>query len=150
MFDDVQQVFRCVVREVWVVTAATGERRGGLTVTWLSSASMDPQKPVVLVGLAPNHATTPLVEASGHFAAHLLRADQAGVAWRFASSSSRDGDKFAGLAVTEGAGKAPLLADCLARLECRVFHRVATGDRTYLWGDVVGAVSYTHLRAHET
>ncbi|MFO0905611.1 MAG: flavin reductase family protein [Pirellulales bacterium] len=131
------QLFRQVVREVWVVTAAHAGRRGGLTVTWLSAASLDPQRPVVLVGLAPNHATTPLVDASGHFAGHLLAADQAELAWRFASSSSRDVDKFAGLATSVGESGCPRLEDCLARVECRVFHRHETGDRTYFWGEVI-------------
>jgi flavin reductase (DIM6/NTAB) family NADH-FMN oxidoreductase RutF len=134
--DAVRDIFRRVVREVWVVTAAYQGRRGGSTVTWLSAASIDAALPTVLVGLAPNHHTAELVEASGEFAAHLLREDQVELAWRFASSSGRDHDKLAGLECEPAAGGPPRLKDCVARVTCRVYDRKPTGDRTYFWADV--------------
>ncbi len=135
--DRVRVIFRRVVREVWIVTAAYRGHRGGSTVTWLSAASIDAAQPTVLVGLAPNHFTAELVEASGEFAAHLLREDQAELAWHFAAISGRNHDKLAGLECEPAAGGLPLLRDCLARVTCRVYDRKATGDRTYYWADVV-------------
>lgn len=44
-------------REIWVVTAAAGARRGALTATWVSPVSVDPDRPMLLAGLAPNHFT---------------------------------------------------------------------------------------------
>lgn len=141
MLDQQQQevaggIFRALAREVWIVTVAHGSRRGGLTATWVHAASVDAAFPVALIGLAPNHFTAELVDGQRAFAAHLLRADQAELAWRFAATSGRDGDKLAGLDVTLGETGSPLLTDCLARIECRVYDRKATGDRIYYWGDV--------------
>ncbi len=154
--NEVRDLFRRVAREVWIVTAAHAGRRGGCTVTWLSAASIDASSPTVLVGLAPNHFTAELVEASGLFAAHLLREDQRELAWHFAASSGHAVDKLepleqahrleaplSALETSPGGGAAcvPLLRDCLARVICRVYDRKATGDRAYFWADVIGVLA---------
>jgi len=133
-FDAVMGLVR---REVWIVTAAAGGRRGGLTATWVTAASIDRQRPLMLAGLAANHFTAELVEAAGAFATHLLRPDQTELAWDFARDSGRERDKFAGLVTEAGPTGSPRLADCLGWLECRVVARLAAGERTYFWGEVV-------------
>jgi flavin reductase (DIM6/NTAB) family NADH-FMN oxidoreductase RutF len=124
-------------RELWIVTAAAGPRRGGLLASWVSVASIDRARPVLIAGLAPNHFTTELVQSNGSFAAHLLRAEQVDLAWIFASASSRTHDKFSGLEVQTHDTGSPVLTDCLAWFDCRVFHRHSTGDRLYFWADVL-------------
>ena len=135
--DAVRDLFRRMVREVWVVTAAYRGRRGGSTITWMSAASIDSALPTVLIALAPNHYTAELVAASGEFAAHLLGEGQGELAWHFAATSGRDHDKLAGLVCESALGGLPLLRSCLARVTCRVYDRKTTGDRTYFWADVV-------------
>mgnify|MGYP002087204098 CR=1 FL=1 len=61
---DIDALLRLVDREVWIVTAAAGGKRGGLTATWVAQASIDRERPVILAGLAPNHFTTELVEGT--------------------------------------------------------------------------------------
>ena len=94
---------------------------------------------MLLAGLAPNHYTTRLIESSGTLGAHLLRADQADLAWRLAESSGRDRDKLSGLLLTVGDTGAPILTDCLAWFDCRVAGRYDAGDRHLYWVDVVSA-----------
>ena len=132
-------VFRLIDREVWIVTAAAGERRGGLTATWVSQASLDPARPVVIAAIAPNHYTAELIEESGAFALHLLTKAQAHLAWRFGLGSGRDRDKLAGLKYRTVKSGSPILEDCLAWLDCKVFHRYAAGDRILYWADVLAA-----------
>ena len=126
-------------REVWVVTAAAGGRRGGLSATWVSPVSVDPQRPMLLAGLAPNHYTAQLVSESAAFVAHLLRPDQAELAFRMASTSGRDGDKLAGLTESDGETGSPILRDCAAWFDCRVIGRYDAGDRLFYWADIVAA-----------
>ena len=64
----IDKVLRLIDREVWIVTASDGPRRGGLLATWVSAASIDAERPVILAGLAPNHFTTELVQRSGSLA----------------------------------------------------------------------------------
>jgi len=133
----IDAVFRLVDREIWVVTAATSDRRSGLTATWVSQASIDAARPLVLIGLAPHHYTAEIVDVSGAFALHLLTSEQSDTAWGFANGSGRDRDKFSGLRTRVGATGSPLIEPCLAWLECKVYARLATADRNYYWSDVV-------------
>jgi len=133
----IEQVFRLIDREIWIVTAAAGPRRGGLVATWVTRASLDPQAPLVMVGLAPNHYTTELVLAAGAFGLHLVSRDQLELVWQFALGSGRDRDKLAGIAVTAGETGAPILSACVAWLDCRVVTTYDSGDRIFFWADVV-------------
>lgn len=135
--DQIDPVLRLIDREVWIVTAAANAHRGGLTATWVSAASIDPQRPVLLAGIAPNHFTAELIEQSHAFVAHLLKADQAALAYEFARDSGRQRDKLAGLAISPADSDAPILPECLAWLDCRVFASYDAGDRRFLWADVV-------------
>ena len=137
-------------RELWIITAADGERRGGLLATWVAPAAIDREQPVLFVGIAPSHFTAELVQASRAFAAHLLRPDQSELAWNFAASSGRQRDKLAGLAVDRGDSGAPILANCLAWFDCRVFARYDAGDRLLVWGDVVAGKLCVPLNADGT
>jgi flavin reductase (DIM6/NTAB) family NADH-FMN oxidoreductase RutF len=124
----IDSALRLLDRELWIVTASDGQRRGGLLATWVSSASIDPERPVLLAALAPNHFTAELVLASKAFAAHLLLPGQVEVAWNFASSSGRNRDKLAGLAVERHITLSPVLAHCLAWFDCQVFTHYDAGD----------------------
>ncbi len=139
-FNQIDSALRLIDREVWIITAAHGNRRGGLLATWVSAASIDPQRPILLAGIGPNHYTAELVHSNRAFAAHLLRPDQIELAWNFASGSGRDRDKFAGLAARTSDTASPLLTDCLASFDCRVIHHNNTGDRLFFWADVVGTL----------
>ncbi|HND51679.1 MAG TPA: flavin reductase family protein [Pirellulaceae bacterium] len=134
-------ILRQLTREVWVVTAATDYRRGGLTATWVHPVSLDPQLPLLLAAIAPNHFTAELVDEAAVFVAHLLADDQQSLAIRFALKSGRDTDKFEGLEFETLESGAPLLGGCVAALECRVLARLATGDRTFYWGAVVRTIA---------
>jgi flavin reductase (DIM6/NTAB) family NADH-FMN oxidoreductase RutF len=116
----VSEVWRRTDRELWLVSAAAGARRGGLIATFVTQAALTPELPRVLVGLAVQHHTRQLIEESRAFALHLLAEEQLELVWRFGLRSGRDMDKFAGLAVTQGVTEAPLLAEAPAWLECRV------------------------------
>ncbi len=133
----IQAVLQKVSREVWIVTAAHQSQRGGLTATWISQASLDPERPLLVAGLAVNHFTCELVIGSGRLTAHLLSDQQANLAWQFASSSGRDSDKFAGLRWSNSPLGTPRLDDCPAWLDCRVIEHHDTGDRRYFWAEIV-------------
>ena len=59
------------------------------------------------------------------------------VTWDFASGSGRDRDKLALLAAHTEGSESPVLDDCLAWLDCRVFFRFDGGDRIYFFADVL-------------
>src|SRR5262245_57890902 len=96
-------LFAWLDREIWLVTAQVGARRGGLIATFVSQASIVPEMPRMLVGLGKQHFTWELVEASNSFALHLLGEAQMELVWRFGLRSGRELDKFAGLSVRASA-----------------------------------------------
>jgi flavin reductase (DIM6/NTAB) family NADH-FMN oxidoreductase RutF len=138
----VASLFARTDRELWLVTAAAGGRRGGLIATFVSQASIVPALPRVLVGIARQHQTWQLIEASGAFALHLFGEEHLDWVWRFGLRSGRDIDKLDGLPAVVGATGSPILSDALGWLDCRVESRMDTGDRTvYLAAVLRGEVT---------
>jgi flavin reductase (DIM6/NTAB) family NADH-FMN oxidoreductase RutF len=134
---DASNVFAQLDRELWLLTARAGPRRGGLIATFVNQASIVPALPRVLVGLARLHHTHGLVEAGGAFALHLLGEEHLDWVWRFGLESGRDLDKLHGLAVTDAVTGSPVLTDARGWLDCRVEARLDTGDRTVFLAEVV-------------
>ncbi len=137
MLSAIDAAFRLLDREIWIVTAADGTRRGGLLATWVSPASLDVERPMLLAALGLNHFTTELILASNALAAHLLRPDQIDLSWNLAHGSGRQRDKLAGVNIEKRTTAAPVLTDCLAWFDCRVGARYNAGDRIFFWADVV-------------
>ncbi|AGA91588.1 conserved protein of DIM6/NTAB family [Thioflavicoccus mobilis 8321] len=115
---------------LWLVTATDGRVRGGLIATFVARASIVPDLPRMVAGIAKHHHTWGLIEASGGFALHLLYPDQLELVWRFGLESGHQADKFAGLATETTPSGQPRLPQALAWLDCRVETRTDTGDRT--------------------
>ena len=119
-------LFQLINREIWVVTAAAGQDRGGLVATWVSVTSLDDERPIMLAGIAPNHYTRDLIDRSGAFALHLVTAEQVEVAFHFALGSGRDRDKLAGVDVCKSELGNPIIQKSLAWFDCKVFARQET------------------------
>lgn len=133
------ELFALTDRELWLITAAAGERRGGLIATFVSHASLVAELPRILVAVAKQHHTWQLIEASGAFAAHLLSEQSLDLVWRFGLASGRESDKFAGLASERAASGSPIVGSTLGWLDCRVETRLDTGDRTVYVAEVLDA-----------
>lgn len=103
----------------------------GLTVNSFNSVSLDP--PMVLWSLASKSQNRRAFVEAGYFAVHVLAAEQAEFATRFASPV----DRFQGLQIERGEGGVPLLAGCAARFQCRVVSCHAGGDHDIFVGEVI-------------
>ena len=132
-------LFQRLDRELWLVTASAAERRGGLIATFVSQASLVPDLPRVLVGIAKHHHTWGLIEASDAFALHLLTERNVDWVWRFGLSSGHTHDKFSGLSTGQALTGSPIVDGALGWLDCRIEARLDTGDRTVYLAEVVAA-----------
>jgi flavin reductase (DIM6/NTAB) family NADH-FMN oxidoreductase RutF len=124
---------------LWIVTARSGERTGGLVATFVNAASIAPQCPRVVVGLARSHHTWSLVESSRAFALHLVAENRIDLVWRFGVNSGRNRDKLADLKWHAGSTGSPILENALGWLDCRVETQMETGDRTIYLAEIVDA-----------
>jgi len=136
--DPISEVFHLYDPPLWLVTARDVDRRGGLIATYGVRASIVSELPRMAIGIAKHHHTWGLIEASGAFALHLLRADDLEAVWRFGLASGHDTDKLAGLPDRRTPDGNPLYPEALAWLDCRVEARMDTGDRTLYLVEVSG------------
>jgi flavin reductase (DIM6/NTAB) family NADH-FMN oxidoreductase RutF len=123
-------LFARLDREVWLVTSRAGDRRGGLIATFVSQASLVSDLPRVVVGIARQHHTWEVIEASGAFVLHLLGQENLDWVSRFGLSSGRDRDKFSGLFCRTAPSGSPIVDGAVGWLDCRIETRLDTGDRT--------------------
>lgn len=132
-------VFRRVIGSfmsgVVVITASDGDVPHGMTVSAVSSLSMDP--PMLLACLNTASRTQEVVTRTGVFAVNILAHDQGELAARFARSGLPD--KFDGVGVRRGQTGVPLLDGALAVIECRVAEVVTGGTHRVFLGRVVHA-----------
>jgi len=104
----------------------------GLTCNSFNSVSLNP--PLVLWSLANNALSLPVFRQAGHWAVHILAADQEELSGRFAR---RGENKFAGLELDTGQGAVPLLTGCTARFQCRNAFQYDGGDHVIFVGEVL-------------
>jgi flavin reductase (DIM6/NTAB) family NADH-FMN oxidoreductase RutF len=121
---------------VTITTIRAGEEIHGLTVSAFASVSAEP--PLITVVIDNRHHAKGLLEEPGAvFAVNFLRHDQRELSNRFAWL--KDEDRFAkgtwGVAVTG----APILADALAWLDCRIYASYPAGTHTVYIGEVVAS-----------
>ncbi len=117
---------------VTIVTARDASGlRVGLTANSFASVSLDP--PLVLWSLSRQAGSVPAFSSGSHYAINILAADQRALAERFAS---REGDRFEGLTLRQGAGGAPIIEGAAAVFECFNRSRYEEGDHIIFVGEV--------------
>jgi flavin reductase (DIM6/NTAB) family NADH-FMN oxidoreductase RutF len=116
---DFRNAMRQLTGGVSVITAGKGRDISGMTVTSVSSLSVDP--PSLIVSLNRESSSWPLVKRYGFFGVNILTSDQIDIAERFTGKGGLKGaDRFAGARWTTRASGVPLLADALAAIDCEV------------------------------
>ncbi len=103
----------------------------GLTANSFNSVSLAP--PLVLWSLSRQAGSMPAFERGSHYAINILDAEQHALAERF---SRKQLDRFAGVAIREGAGGAPVLEGAAAVFECFNRSRYEEGDHVIFVGEV--------------
>lgn len=103
----------------------------GLTANSFNSVSLEP--PLVLWSLARSASALALLSGASHYAVNILAADQKTLAERF---SVKGGDRWNGVAYTDGPSGAPLLAGAAATFECFNRSRYEEGDHVIFVGEV--------------
>ncbi|MEV0733360.1 flavin reductase family protein [Polymorphospora sp. NPDC050346] len=119
---------------VAIVTFQTGDGPHGMTVNSLVSLSLDP--PLIGISVDRRARSAELIERVGRFAVNVASAGQRDLAVRFATNGLRGEELFAGVDWTPGYGGAPILAGCLAAVDCDLHSILPTGDHLLYLGEV--------------
>ncbi|MGH7292825.1 MAG: flavin reductase family protein, partial [Myxococcota bacterium] len=106
----------------------------GLTIQSFMALSLDP--PMVLVSIDRRSTSWPPIAEGGQFVVNVLSSQQEDIAKSFARSG---GPKFDGVSWTPGASTgAPIITDCQAWVECRVWQIYDGGDHEIVAAQVTG------------
>jgi len=122
---------------VTVMTTRHGEQLAGMSVNSFAALSLEP--PLVLWSIRRQSASLPVFQAAGHFAVNVLGTDQMELSNRFSSPGT---DKFSLSTWSLGRLGAPLLAGCIAHLECQVEQMIEGGDHLIVVGRVAHYARY--------
>jgi flavin reductase (DIM6/NTAB) family NADH-FMN oxidoreductase RutF len=116
---DFRSAMRHLTGGVSVITAGRGTDITGMTVTSVSSLSVDP--PALIVSVNRESSSWPVLQRHGVFGVNILTSDQLDIAERFAGKGGLKGaDRFAGAQWFTRASGVPLLAGALAAIDCEV------------------------------
>jgi flavin reductase (DIM6/NTAB) family NADH-FMN oxidoreductase RutF len=132
---DFRGAMRQLTGGVSVITAGRGRDISGMTVTSVSSLSVDP--PTLIVSVNRSASSWPLLQRYGAFGVNILASDQIDIAERFAGKDGLKGAaRFAGAEWTTRASGVPLLVGALAAIDCEIEEIIERHSHAILIGRV--------------
>ncbi|MFM8237352.1 MAG: flavin reductase family protein [Actinomycetota bacterium] len=134
---------------LYVVGSTDGDsRRNGMALNWATQISSDPKW--LGIGVEREALTHELIEATGVFTLCVIARDDRAIIRKFTKPVEVDlvARTLNGFAYLDGpVTGAPVLAQSVAYVECRVRDRLKAGEHTFFVGEVANAA---FLRAEDT
>ncbi len=121
---------------VTVVTARNNGEIQGMTANAVTSLSLNP--PLVLVAVDKTAAMHAALTASRHFALNILSESQENLSRRFAMRGPKEVNDLTWITASSGA---PVLADALAWVDCRLAEILPGGDHDIFIGEILAGDS---------
>jgi flavin reductase (DIM6/NTAB) family NADH-FMN oxidoreductase RutF len=143
---DFRGAMRHLAGGVSVITVGRGNDITGMTVTSVSSLSVDP--PTLIVSINRESSSWPLLKRYGFFGVNILTADQLDIAERFTGKGGLKGAaRFAGAQWMTRASGVPLLDGALAAIDCEVEDIVERHSHAIVIGRVLDIQTSGHTAA---
>ena len=131
-------VLRLFPYGLYAVTVKHSGEEHGMTANWVTQASFDP--PMVVVAVENTSKTIGMIRDTHHFAVNVLSQGQRELAGKLGRSSANTPQKLKGIKTKPApVSGAPILAEALGWIECRVVATLPSGDHTLVLGEVVEA-----------
>ncbi len=128
---------------VVLISVGDGERDNLFPVTWNMPVKKDPGTVALLSG--KRHFSYPFIEETGEFGINIPDASLVNALYGCGTTSGRNvPDKFGRFGLTRQAAeqiKAPLVAEAVANLECRVLQLVDLDTASLIVAEILGAVA---------
>ena len=136
-----QTVLRHFTYGLYALTVKHEGDEHGVTANWVSQASFEP--PMVVVAVESTSRMIEMIRDAHHFAVSVFHEGQRDVAEKLGRGPGGAGGaspKLKGIKTKPGpVSGAPVLADALGWVECRVVATLPSGDHTLVLGEVVEA-----------
>jgi flavin reductase (DIM6/NTAB) family NADH-FMN oxidoreductase RutF len=120
---------------LFILTARHAEAETGLLASWVQQCSFDP--PLLSVAIRRGRELIAWLTPGAGFTLNVLDEGQTDMVAHFGRGFALGQPAFTGLDLLRPEGGAPVLADALAYLECRVEARYPAGDHELFLGRVV-------------
>ena len=120
---------------IFIITAAHAGRETGMLGSWVQQCSFQP--PLVSFAVQPGREIVKLLEPGAAVTVNILEASQTDMVAHFGKGFALDIDAFEGLDVRREPGQAPILAEALAYLACRIVAGHPAGDHTLFLAEVL-------------
>lgn len=134
--EDFRDAMRDLAAGVSIVTVGRGDDISGMTVTSVSSLSVDPA--TVIVSINRQTSSWPLLQKHGVFGINVLGLEHREISERFSGKDGLSGAaRFAGAEWIQLASGVPLLAGALVAFDCEVDHVVERHSHAIVIGRVL-------------
>ncbi len=128
MESELARALAALTTGIYVLTVRDGDRRHGMSSSWVTQVSGDP--PLLMVAIDHRHFTHNIVERSGRFALNVLGQGGKHLEDYFYSAASRAPDNLDAVAWDDSPDGLPLLRDAMLNIECIIYDRHTAGDHT--------------------
>ena len=133
-----QAILRQFPCGLYAVTVTHDGEEHGMTANWVTQAAFEP--PMVVVAVENTSKTITMIREARYFAVNLFQQGQRELAAKLGRSSEQAPQKLKGIKTKPApVSKAPVLADALGWVECRLVATLPAGDHTLVLGEVVEA-----------
>lgn len=132
---DLRRALGAFATGVTIVTTRAGETIHGLTANSFTSVSLEP--PLVLVCVDKRAQSHDLIRTAHCFAINILSAEQRALSEKFAQNKLEGKERFANVHFTQARTGAPILANVLSWLDCKLVAAHESGDHTIFVGEIV-------------
>jgi len=133
-----QTVLRHFAYGLYALTVKREPDEHGITANWVSQASFDPA--MVVVAVESTSKMIEMIRDAHHFAISVLHEGQRDLAEKLGRGHTGALTKLKGVKTKPGPiSGAPVLAEALGWVECRVVATLPSGDHTLVLGEVVEA-----------
>lgn len=134
--DNFRSAMQSLAGGVSVITVGRGNDLSGMTVTSVSSLSVEPA--TLIVSINRQASSWPLLQTHGVFGVNVLSPNHVDVAERFSGIGGLKGAaRFAGSEWISLVSGVPLLADALAAFDCEVEHVIERHSHAIVIGRVL-------------
>lgn len=137
---DFRGAMRHLTGGVSVITAGRAKEISGMTVTSVTSLSVEP--PSLIVSINRAASSWPLIARHRAFGVNILNADQLEIAERFTGKGGLKGaERFTGAEWTTRASGVPLLVGALAAVDCEVEEIIERHSHAIVIGRVLDVIA---------
>jgi flavin reductase (DIM6/NTAB) family NADH-FMN oxidoreductase RutF len=135
-----RRIYRLLYPRQIVLVTCGREKANIIPIAWSIPLSFEP--PLVGISISPKRYSHELIEKTREFVINIPTLQLLRAVMETGSCSGREVDKFSKYGLTPAPAKhlkTPIIAECIAHIECKLSETLRIGDHTLFVGEVLEA-----------